>query len=204
VINLLPADIKSNRRFGNRNRLVIRYCFLVAMILVLLGGMYGFGYMSLTQTRRTVEQSVAQKSADIADLDTLNKKAQDLSDMISTAATLLNRETKFSDLITKIGGAMPEGAALTKLSLASDHTKPLEIQATLDNEAQASILQKNLIASGVFAAADIEEVHTELQSDQQPGGAATTTKVISTRILATFKQANTKPVTTKLPESFKP
>jgi Tfp pilus assembly protein PilN len=203
MINLIPDDIKQNHYYGHRNRLLLRSVIFLCVVVVSVAVVFGYGYFSLNQDRKAVEKTVNGKQADIADLDKLNKQAQDLSDTINTASTILNRENKFSVFIQKIGSARPTGAYLTKLSLATDQTnRPFEIQAVITSEEQASVLQKNLVASGVFQAADIEEVRTDKITDEKQGVVGS--KKITTRILATIKKSDPPKQSAALPEKFNP
>jgi Tfp pilus assembly protein PilN len=203
MINLLPEDLKYNHYFGYRNRKLMQSLVFLGIVVFSLALVYGYGYFALYKNRTEIEKSVAGKQSEIADLDKLNLQAQSLSDTINTASTILSRENKFSLFIQKIGSAMPTGAYLTKLSLATDQaTRPFEIQAVIDSEEQATVLQKNLVASGVFAAADIEEVRTDKITDEKQGVVGS--KKITTRILATIKKTDPPKQNTTLPQSFTP
>jgi hypothetical protein len=189
VINLLPDNSKSARRYATLNRKIGNYLVLVGLIITLLCGAYGYGYITLTKERTDVEASIAAKSAELTDLEALSNEAQGISDTISTAATLLNREIRFSELIQKIGSVMPEGAKLNGLSLTGDKTHPLEIQAVLETPEQAGILQNNLLTLDIFEAADIQDVQTTTVVDEQT---KVETKTYTSRMSVSFKAAGTK------------
>lgn len=189
MINLLPDDSKSARRFATLNRKIGNYLVLVGLIITLLCGAYGYGHLTLTKERSDIEASIATKSAELTDLEALSNEAQGISDTISTAATLLNREIRFSELIQKIGSVMPEGAKLNGLSLTGDKTHPLEIQAILESPEQAGILQNNLLTLDIFEAADIQDVQTTTVVDEQT---KVETKTYTSRMSVSFKAAGTK------------
>lgn len=194
MINLLPDDIKVARRYATLNRKLGHYVVFVLAAITLLGGAYGYGYVTLNQEREKVESTVAAKSAELTDLEALSSEAQGISDTISTAATLLNREIRFSELIQKIGSVMPVGAKLNGLSLTGDKTHPLEIQAVLVSPEQAGVLQNNLLTLDLFEAADIQDVQTTVAVDEQT---KQETKTITSRLSVSFK--NAKPKATPTP-----
>ncbi len=193
MINLLPDDIKQARRYATLNRQISHYAAFVVLIIGLLCGAYGYGYVALTNERKTVESTIASKSTELADLDTLSKEAQGISDTISTAATLLNREIRFSELIKKIGSVMPDGARLNGLSLTGDRTSPIEIQAVLETPEQAGVLQNNLLTLDLFEAADIQDVQTTVSVDERT---KVETTVVTSRLSVSFKKTATKSATT--------
>jgi hypothetical protein len=196
MINLLPDDIKTARRYATLNRKISQYFVLVFVVISLLIGAYGFGYVTLTNERKKVEDIIAVKSTELTDLDSLSKEAQSISDTISTAATLLGREIRFSELIQKIGSVMPEGARLNGLSLTGDKTSPLEIQAVLKNPEQAGVLQNNLLTLDLFEAADIQDVQTSVIVDEQTKAE---TRVVTSRLSVSFKATKTKATPTATP-----
>lgn len=189
MINLLPDDIKQARRFATLNRQISHYAVFVVLVIVLLCGAYGYGYMTLIEERKAVETSIANKSTELADLDALSSEAQAISDTISTAATLLNREIRFSELIQQIGSVMPQGARLNGLSLTGDRTSPIEIQAVLDSPEQAGVLQNNLLTLDLFEAADIQDVQTSTVIDETT---KVETTVVTSRLSVSFKKSTTK------------
>lgn len=198
MINLLPDDIKQNRRYATLNRSISRYAFFVVAIIALLGAAYAYGYLALIDERKTVESSINAKSAELSNLDALSNEAQGISDTISTAATLLNREIRFSELIQKIGSVMPKGARLNGLSLTGDRTSPLEIQAVLANPEQAGVLQNNLLTLDLFEAADIQDVQTTTTIDETTKAEST---VVTSRLSVSFKKtATTKAAATPTPQ----
>ncbi len=198
MINLLPDGIKSDRRYATLNRKISHYFGLLLVIVSLFCGSYGYGYLTLTQEREQIDATITTKSAELTDLESLSAEAQSISDTISTAATLLNREIRFSELIQKIGSVMPSGAKLNGLSLTGDKTSPLEIQAVLESPEQAGVLQNNLLTLDLFEAADIQDVQTNIVVDQQT---KVETKTVTSRLSVSFKKATTKTTTPATPAS---
>ena len=208
MINLLPPETKAKRYYGHRNKSLINSIIFVVIGIAIISALFGVSYMSLSKTRESIENSIASKQSEIADLEKLNKEAQSISDTINTAGKLMSKQGVFVDIIKKIGSAMPSGASLSHLNLSIDAlNKPFEIQAFITNENQASVLQKILVSSGVFEAADIQEVHTsKLKTDPNNPNSAEEQKT-TVRILATLKKSTiTTDKTDKsvLPGNFKP
>ncbi len=205
MINLLPPEIKESRLYAFRNRSLIRSTAFMVFALLILGSMLGYGYFDLNHTANVISEETKQKQAQLGDIAAIEKEAQTLADTISTASTLLEREVKFSELITQIAGLMPEGAALTSLRLTGDKTLPLEITASLTGIEQAPTLQKNLITSELFEAADIQEV--KRQAATAADGTVTGEVINTTTIVASFKKpvdTTTQKPKAALPGEFKP
>jgi Tfp pilus assembly protein PilN len=193
MINLLPYETKKNRAYAVRNVAITRIIGVFGMVLGTLLLMYATAYLGLLNTAKATEKAVLDKQSKIADLSTIKTDAQKIADTIDTAAQILARETRFSELLQKIGALLPVGSSLKTLSLTGDYTKPLEITAVVAYPEQAPILQKNLLSGSLFATADIVSVDSVVKSDAsgQPTQAFETT----TKITATFK----KELTTKTP-----
>lgn len=204
MINLLPPQVKESRLYASRNMAMVRASLFLISSVLFLGVMLGYGYYTLHTNANAVTKTAAQKESELGNLDQLQKQAQTLSDTIKTASTLLNRETKFSDLIGKLGALMPEGASLKSLKLTGDTTQPLEVTAKLKSIDQAAVLQKNLLTSDLFSAADIQNVDRKPELDQQGNLVKENPE---TTILVTFNKTTTeskKSNQVKLPETFKP
>lgn len=204
MINLLPPDIKESRLYASRNIALLRSCLFLAASVLFLGLMLGYGFYTLRLNAESITKTAALKEKELGDMASLQKQAQDLSDTIKTASTLLNRETKFSDLISKLGALMPEGASMKSLKLTGDTTQPLQISARLTSIDQAAVLQKNLLSSTLFSAVDIQSVDRKPEIDNAGN---LIQEHPETSMILTFKKttsSTTDKSKTKLPESFKP
>jgi Tfp pilus assembly protein PilN len=204
MINLLPPEIKESRKYASRNLAMIKACVFLGASIAVIGGMRGYGYIYLNRAAKEVTQASQAKQAELKDLDVLQKNAQGIADTIKTGSILLGREKKFSELIQTIGSLMPEGATLKGLRLTGDTKQPLEITANIKSIDLAPVLQRNLLTSDLFEAADIQSVQRQQVLNDQGvviSENPETTLLVSFKQLTTTTKSADKP---KLPENFTP
>lgn len=187
MINLLPDDIKLSRKYAYRNFLIARYATFMGTVLISLIAMFGYGYISLNKTAATISKTADAKLEDVAKLSSVTSRAQSLSDTLKTTKILFDREVRFSTIIKQIGSVMPEGARLTSLSLTSDRTKPLTIEAELVDERQAITLKENILNSDYFEGADIQNISATDKKDSS----GNTYRQVTTRVVTAYKVGGT-------------
>jgi len=159
MINLLPAEIRLERQYGRKNRILLGYvlalittALLVAVVMI--GSRQFFG-TDESAIKNEIEQNngtisaLRAKTADInttvARLDTVNK--------------LYDSGISFSELVPKIGSLLPEGTILNALSLTGASTDTLNLDVDLERPELAATLVTNLLDSKIFEAADIGNIN---------------------------------------------
>ncbi len=186
MINLLPPQRLANIRIARSNTVLRRYIELLLLALFIIGSALVIAdyYMNIQQTN--VQKVVDTKQLEITTLTPVQKQAQQLSDTVNTIAGLFSRDVKFSDMLVKIGGLMPQGSVLTGLQFSIEDLKsPLVISAQVDTEAKAAVLLNNLKSSGLFKSADIKSISTITEStsgssSSTPNPEGVTTAPVST------------------------
>jgi len=159
MINLIPEEIRLERQYGRKNRILVGYvlallttALLVATVMIGSRQFFGTNDSSIKteieQNNATISQ-LQSKTADInttvARLDTVNK--------------LYDSGISFSELVPKIGSLLPEGTVLNALSLTGESTDTLNLDVDLERPELAAILVTNLIDSKLFEAADIGNIN---------------------------------------------
>lgn len=173
MINLLPPTRLANLKVARSNTILRRYVELTLMSIALLALATIFGYYFLNSQRTDTQKTVEVNQSKVAELQPVQKQAEQLSGTINTVTGLLAHNVKFSDMLKQIGGVMPQGSVLTGLQFSIEDLKsPLVISAQVDTEQKAAVLRNNLAASELFSRADI-------QSISQIGATGTTNSVPS-------------------------
>lgn len=201
MINLLPPDRVLNIRLARSNTILRRYIELIifgALVLLaaILVARYFFGIQN-----DNIQRTVDLNSAKIADLEPVQKQAEELSATVNTISGLLSRNVKFSNMLAQIGGIMPPGSVLTGLKFSlEDMEAPLVVSAQVDNEQKAAVLRNNLATSSLFDKAEIKNI-TKIEEETATTPATTATVPALT---ATPSPVSAYKFTTVINAYFKP
>jgi hypothetical protein len=143
MINLLPKATKDNVKYAKINSRVVRLLILSLLLCLVLATIFVFGDARLNKKQKYAEAKL-KSSTDLLIKSDAEKKAQDLSDKIASANTILQRERRFSEVITNIASALPTGSRLLKLSLSNDPSQPLNFDINIATKELSVIVKKNL------------------------------------------------------------
>ena len=159
MINLLPAEIRLERQYGRKNRILLGYvlalittALLVAVVMI--GSRQFFG-TDESAIKNEIEQNNGTISA-------LRAKTADINTMVArldTVNKLYDSGISFSELVPKIGSLLPEGTILNALSLTGASTDTLNLDVDLERPELAATLVTNLLDSKIFEAADIGNIN---------------------------------------------
>lgn len=159
MINLLPPQKLANIRIARGNTTLRRYLELFIALLVIVVAALVSSYYFLSAQKANEQSIVDAEKSRVAELEPVQKQAEQLSATINTIASLSSRDVAFSNLLVQIGGLMPEGSVLTGLQFSiEDYDSPLVISAQIESEATAATLLKNLQSSDLFESAEIKTV----------------------------------------------
>jgi hypothetical protein len=155
MINLLPKEIRIERQYGRKNRILVGYvvALLITAVLVavvMIGSLRFFG------TNESELKSEIDENALI--IASLQNKTTDLNKTVSKLEMvdkLYENGITFSSLIPKIGSILPEGTVLNGLSLTGESTDTLNLDVDLERPELAAVLIRNLVESELFEAADV-------------------------------------------------
>lgn len=136
MINLLPPDTREQISYARRNRQLLRWCSFLAVSIVGLIVLVGFGLVYINQSSR-VQAKEAERTREqlrIQKLDETQGKVSEISGNLKLAVQVLQRQIVFSGLIQQVASAIPSGAALTDLRIS-------KLQGGIDLEFEASDYQ---------------------------------------------------------------
>lgn len=176
MINLLPAEIRIERQFGRKNRMLVGYvlallttALLVAVVMI--GSLQFFGIDD-----SALKSEIEQNNTTITALQSTSADTNKTVSRLDTVNTLYDSGISFSELVPKIGSLLPEGTVLNALSLTGESTDTLNLDVDLERPELAAILVKNLIDSELFEAADIGNINPK-GADGEKYRYATTVRV---------------------------
>jgi len=119
MINLLPYNAKNEIRAARTNVILMRYIVMLAAAMIFLG-VVGFSvYTILMDTKTSAENTIKDNLAKASSYTTYENQATALRNSLSTAKVVLDKEVRYSKVITGIAALMPSGAVLDSLNLST-------------------------------------------------------------------------------------
>ncbi len=119
MINLLPYEAKYEIRAARTNVVLMRYIIILAVAVIFLG-VVGFGvYRVLIDTKTTAENTIKDNLAKASSYTSYANEATALSASLSTAKVILDKEVRYSKVLTSIATLMPKGTVLDSLNLSN-------------------------------------------------------------------------------------
>lgn len=158
MINLLPAEIKNQLRYGARNTTLRRYIG----IGLIMGGLLGLLLIgSLWYANRQIANlnaSLAERQQTVDSYKTTQDNVQALENNLNLYAKLVDQKTFYSKLLSDIATLLPKGAYINHLELTGSDSQPMEIDLTAKSFTQAAQVRNALATSNRFASADIQTI----------------------------------------------
>jgi len=118
MINLLPDDAKKEIKAARTNVTLLKYIFVLAtgvtFLIVVTAGIY----FVLLGTKTSAESIIKYNQSKTSSYSSAQEQAQALRASLASAKTILDKEVRYSKVITGIAALMPQGAVLDTLSLS--------------------------------------------------------------------------------------
>ncbi|MEM6997956.1 MAG: PilN domain-containing protein [Patescibacteria group bacterium] len=170
MINLLPADVKSDRKYGRLNRFLLKQFVGLSLIGFIAIGFMLYGISFIQSDEGSIDQQSTERNTRYQQIKPIEDEATELNKDISTIQDLYEREVRFSKLLVDIASSIPVGAQLTDLSLTGTRIEPLQITAQTENPELAGTLLRNLVDSGIFESANLENVRSVTDNSEGAEG----------------------------------
>lgn len=158
MINLLASNAKQDLMYARRNTLLLRWCFVVILIIggIVLITLAGLFYIKQSQKQYTDQVTRTQTQLKEQNLDSTQKKVESISNNLKLTTQVLSREVLFSKLLKQIGSAMPTNTSLTDLKIGKTEGA-IDLSAVASDYNAATQVQVNLQdpANKIFDKADI-------------------------------------------------
>lgn len=158
MINLLPPDIKEEITYSKYNAIVVRYLVIVLGVAALLAGALIGAQFYLGQKTSASTNRLIDTQSKMSQYSSVQKQAKELNARITSIQTIQNSQTRFSELLSNLAAATPQGVALTGIALTNDKTKPVRVQAQAVDYRSALAFRDSIVNSPAFTAADAESI----------------------------------------------
>ena len=159
MINLLPIETKDQIRFARWNVTILRYIGLTMVLLVSIGAVTLFGLFYMQSNTNPLKSNNELLQTEVTKLAPIQKEAENLSNKIKLINAIFDKETDYTEIITRIGSALPPGARISSISLSPKSLdEPLTLSVdTPSHEVSAAVLSNfKDPAVKLFATADLE------------------------------------------------
>ena len=158
MINLLPHAIREERLYGRRNRALAGYVASLLMAALLVAAVMLGSLRFVGDDEAQIQSTISKNQTEITQLESEISELSTVVSKLGTTYKLYESSVKFSEIIPKIGSLLPAGAIIKGLSLTGGNTDPLSLEVEMVSADLAPILQKNLVQSDLFEAADVNSI----------------------------------------------
>lgn len=158
MINLLPPEFKTQKRYAIYNILALRYTLVIMATAAT-------AIAILITTQFLANQQLDNLNADLADKERIiNTKAdvlkegQTVDNQLEIAASLIDKEYQFSALLNDISSALPNSARIMSIKLDGDDKIPLALRLEVKSRNNVTEVQQALQKSQRFTHVDIQSI----------------------------------------------
>ncbi len=155
MINLLPNNIREEYSFGRRNKKLLALIVLVAGTAMAVAGIMLFNLKYIDEEAASVQNSIDENSVIVKNLESQTSDLGEVAGRLSSTQKLFEQSIQFSEIIPEIGSVLPAGSIIDGLLLTGGSTDPLQLNVSLTTANLSAVLQKNLVESDLFEAADV-------------------------------------------------
>lgn len=155
----MPPDLKEQIRYAKLNRLVVHYAWGLAVVLVVLGGVFGGAFYLLDQQTRQADAGAADDQQQIAKLNkTVLPEAKAASERLNAIKYVQGSQTRFSAVVADIAKVVPQGVSIDSMTLTGNDKTPVTIAVTANTYNDALAFRNALTTSPRIADADLETI----------------------------------------------
>lgn len=158
MINLISHDIREERSYARRNRTLIGYILALFTAALMVTAVMLISIRFVGSDEQKLRSSIDENQTTITALESEIKDLSAVAGRLKTVDALYESSIEFSELIPEIGSLLPQGTVLNSLSLTGGKTDPLSLDVDIENAELAAVLQRNLVGSELFEAADINSI----------------------------------------------
>lgn len=155
MINLLPPEIKAQRRYSQYNRLLVRILIGVIVLAIVTASAFYASWLVLDHEQARLTKDIAREGDKSRDYGQIEGQAKILADRLATIEKIQASRTSYPALLQALAEATPPDAYVTSFSVdATGKTMSLTAYAVTD---QAAANFKNALeASPRFSSAAIQ------------------------------------------------
>lgn len=158
MINLLPSEIKDARSYGRKNKTLFGFTIVVFLTALSVAGVMVGSINLVARDQGSLEDTLAVNDQQVIALERDISELKNVADRLEAADKLYEENVAFSELIPEIGSILPQGAIINGLSLSGGVNDPLSLSVSITEADLAAVLQRNLVDSELFEAADVNSI----------------------------------------------
>ena len=158
MINLLPPEIKTQVTYSRYNRSLLRWLFAGLFVALLLAGSLAAGYYYLNLQISQANQEVQDKNRQIKQFSSVQHTSTVVASRLASISTLQKNQAKFSELLADLAQYMPQGTAISSITLTGDDKQPIRLTVSAVDYKTALSFRDSITRSKRIIAADIESI----------------------------------------------
>lgn len=155
MINLLPPEIKEQRRYSQYNRTLLNAIIGVTILIIVTAGAFYATWLILNKEEDRLTQDINQEGVKSKSYGQIEDQAKALADRLATIEKIQTNRTRYPALLEALAEATPPDAYVTSFAVdAAGKTMTLTAYATTDQAAAS--FKNSLEASPRFSSAAIQ------------------------------------------------
>lgn len=152
MINLLPTNEKREILAGRTNRLLVRYLFLLLIVIVMTLAAFGFVWYYLETTRSASQARIEENEASSRQLLSRQQAIASFKTNLKTAKTVLDKQVNYSTILLRVSSTIPAGVVLNQLTIdPATIGTPTTITARARSESALLKLKDSLTQSPYYS-----------------------------------------------------
>ena len=158
MINLLPPAVKSEGTYAKRNTMLIRYIWLLVVVILVVGAEFGATEVYLAHQRQSYAKTIATKQQAVAGYKNLQDQAAAANGRLKAFKVLVSQQARFSALLADLAAHTPKDVFINSISLTGNAAQAVQISGTANSYAAAASLRDALASSPRIQAAAINDI----------------------------------------------
>lgn len=173
MINLLPDTSKSEIQAARTNITLLNYMLILGLGIVFLGFISVAVYFVLIGTKNGAEALITENTSKTTAYGSVQAQADSLRAGLSSAKSLLDKETVYTKVLTGIASAMPSGTVLQSIALTpAAFDTPMTLQFYAKSTDDILKLKESFQASPLFTNVSFQSLSTSTGASGYPVSAS--------------------------------
>lgn len=149
MINLLPPGLKEQRRYGEYNRIALRYVLSIFIVLALVAASFMGAWIWLDRQETELTKEIESRAVDAKQFGTIERDAKALADRLGSIEKIQNEKTRYPALLEELGNVTPPNAYIFNFSVDSTG-KTMNLTVYAENDQAVASFKNALEASPRF------------------------------------------------------
>lgn len=172
MINLLPPEIKQQRKYSKYNRVLIQSIFGLLILAAITTAAFYASWLILKNNEQHLTSSIEQENDKTRDYGAIEVQAKALAERLSTIENIQAARSHYPALLQALAEATPQDAYITSFTL-DPSGKTMNLTAYAKTDQAVASFKNSLESSSRFNSAAIQS--TEPATD--PYSSATTNRI---------------------------